>query len=92
MELGKILEVPARHALEPQKKHGEIEDIEAREHDRPGRFCCLFIEHPSCHLREPVVYPRKKTEGGAAEHGVMKMADNEVGPMKVQVQRKCADN
>ena len=91
-ELGQVVVVAARHALHPQHHHGEVGDVKADEHQRPGdqrRFLCIAA---AVELGEPVVHGGEKGEAGAAEDDVVEVADDELGVVDMDVGGSCAED
>jgi len=90
VEIRQVVVVAARHALETENQEGEIEDIETDEHEDEGHDSSALVVQAAEHLGIPVVQRPKKGEACAAEHDVVKVADDEVGVVDVHVDGKRA--
>ena len=90
--LRRIIEIPSRHSLEPEDEHAEIEDIEADEEIQPADLREFLAVHPARDLGEPVMEPRQDREAGPAEHDIMKMPDDKIGAVEMEVRRQGADD
>src|SRR5208282_6800530 len=86
-----IIEIPARHPVEAEDKHAEIEQVESDENKQPADFSLPLAVHPSEHFREPVVECGQKRHAHSAEHDVMEMGHNKISAVQVQVCRERPD-
>ena len=90
--LGRIVEVASRHPLVAEDEHAEIEDIEADKEIQPAYPGITLAVHPARDLREPVMQARQDGKSRTPEHDVVKVTDDEIGAVQVQVRRQRADD
>ena len=90
--LGRIIKITPRHTLKAENEHAEIKNVEADKQIEPADLGIFFRIHPAGDFGKPVVQARQDGKARSAEHHVMKMADDKVGAVKVQVGRERPDD
>ena len=53
--------------------HGEEGQVHADQHQPELYLPQALVQHPACHLREPVEYAREDTEDGPAKKDIMQV-------------------
>src|ERR1700760_2172902 len=67
--------------------HREETDLEAGEHERKAPAAEALVEHPTGHLREPVVKRGEDWKEICADEHVMQMRDDKVGVVHLPIER-----
>ncbi len=73
------------HAGDPEHVHGEEGAIEADEGEEEVNLAESFVHHPSEHLGEPERYGSEDAEKCGSKEHVVKVGDDEVGVVDVDV-------
>src|SRR5271157_4797067 len=79
-----VREDASRHVHE--EAHGEVEDVESYERDHEVQLPEALAVHPAAHPGKPVVHGCEEPEDGCADHDVVEVGDDEVGPPEYPVE------
>src|SRR6185437_9939675 len=88
LELRRILEVAARHALEAEDELREEGEIEADEDHDGGEARPALRVHPPGDLRPPEMDAGEVGHDRAADHDVMEVGDHEVRVRQIGIERE----
>ena len=75
------------HAGDPQHVHREERAVKADERQDEMQLAHALVHHPAEHLGEPVGDPAEDAKQRRAEEDVVKVGDDEVGVVEVDVDR-----
>src|SRR5436190_23979817 len=98
MVAGNVPALPAivptpMHAQHPLQKHRQKNHVHADERRPEMHFTPKLVHHSASGLRKPVIDTSKQTEDGAWSDDVMKMRDDVIGVVQIQIGRiKCQRN
>ena len=86
-ELRVVLRDAPGHAIQPKPVLRSKAEVEADEGERKVQAAEMFVEHAACELRIPVVDGGEDHKHRPAEDDVVKMCDDEVGVVDMDVER-----
>ncbi len=83
---GSRVKIAPRMARQPQEMHWHKDGIDTYERQPEVNLPNPFVQEPAKHLRKPEICGREHSENRRHAHDQVKVRDNEVGVVKIQVQ------